>query len=204
MQLFSKAMGHLGGNNITAEFKNPGRGHAELAAVDHGDRRHVARPTTPNDADASNGISEITVPIKDIVVNLATDGTGALTSTAAQVIAAINADPAASALVTAYTYASNAGAGIVPATPSPDLPGPGRHDRHGPSFTSTKVRLRRRPARRHGRTGPATATATPPTLVRTDARHVQKGPFDQKVYRIGKDRSEQRGRRLPLLPAARP
>ena len=24
VQLFSKAMGHLGGNNITAEFKNPG------------------------------------------------------------------------------------------------------------------------------------------------------------------------------------
>ena len=33
------------------------------------------------------------------------------------------------------------------------------------------------------------ATATPPTLVRTDARHVTRGPFQQKVYRIGKDRS---------------
>ena len=48
------------------------------------------------------------------------------------------------------------------------------------------------------------ATATPPTLVRTDARHVTKGPFDMKVYRIGKDRVEQRGRRVPVLPAARP
>ena len=54
----------------------------------------------PADTDPSNGISEITVPVKDIVVNLATDGTGALTSTAAQVVAAINADAAASALVT--------------------------------------------------------------------------------------------------------
>ena len=41
VQLFSKAQGHLGGNNITAEFKNPGA--PKLAAVDHGDRRHVAR-----------------------------------------------------------------------------------------------------------------------------------------------------------------
>ena len=41
VQLFSKAMGHQGGNDITAEFKNPGA--PELAAVDHGDRRHVAR-----------------------------------------------------------------------------------------------------------------------------------------------------------------
>ncbi|HET6771645.1 MAG TPA: M14 family metallopeptidase, partial [Actinomycetota bacterium] len=42
-----------------------------------------------------------------ITVNL---GVG---STAAQVVAAINASPAASALVTAYTYAGNAGGGVV-------------------------------------------------------------------------------------------
>jgi uncharacterized repeat protein (TIGR01451 family) len=42
-----------------------------------------------------------------ITVNL---GVG---STAAQVVAAINASPAASALVTAYTYAGNAGTGVV-------------------------------------------------------------------------------------------
>ncbi len=40
--LTSKARGDLGGNNITAEFKNPGA--EQRAAVDHGDRRHVARP----------------------------------------------------------------------------------------------------------------------------------------------------------------
>ena len=50
---------------------------------------------------------------KDIVVNLATNASGALTSTAAQVVAAINASPAAAALVTATTYRGNAGAGIV-------------------------------------------------------------------------------------------
>jgi hypothetical protein len=87
VQLFSKAMGHLGGNLITAEFKNPGAASSPLSVVVTGN---------------------------DIVVNLATDAAGALSSTAAQVVAAINADPAASALVTAYTYANNAGAGIVP------------------------------------------------------------------------------------------
>jgi hypothetical protein len=87
VQLFSKAMGHLGGNLITAEFMNPG---------------------------ANNSPLSVAVTGNDIVVNLATNGTGALASTAAQVVAAINADPAASALVNAYTYANNAGAGIVP------------------------------------------------------------------------------------------
>jgi hypothetical protein len=87
VQLFSKAMGHLGGNLITAEFKNPGVPDSPLSVVATGN---------------------------DLVVNLATNATGALSSTAAQVVAAINADPAASALVTAYTYGTNAGAGIVP------------------------------------------------------------------------------------------
>ena len=47
-------------------------------------------------------------------MSLATDATGALSSTAAQVVAAVNADPAASALVSALTYRGNAGTGIVP------------------------------------------------------------------------------------------
>ena len=38
-----------------------------------------------------------------------------MTSTAAQVVAAINASPAASALVVAYTYRGNAGTGVVAA-----------------------------------------------------------------------------------------
>jgi hypothetical protein len=87
VQLFSKAMGHLGGNLITAEFKNPGVNDSPLS---------------------------VAVTGNDIVVNLATNATGALSSTAAQVVAAINANPAANALVDAYTYANNAGAGIVP------------------------------------------------------------------------------------------
>src|SRR3954469_2591902 len=87
VQLFSKAMGHLGGNLITAEFKNPGVADSPLT---------------------------VAVTGNDIVVTLATNAAGAPSSTAAQVVAALNADPAASALMNAYTYANNAGAGIVP------------------------------------------------------------------------------------------
>ena len=62
--LTAKEWGHLGGDQVTAEFKNPG---------------------------ANNSPLSVAVTGKDIVVNLATSDTGALTSTAAQVVAAINA-----------------------------------------------------------------------------------------------------------------
>ena len=84
--LTSRAWGHEGGNDITAEFRNPGV------------------PSSP---------LSVTVSGKDILVNLATDGAGALSSTASQVVSAINSDPVASTLVVALTYRGNAGAGIV-------------------------------------------------------------------------------------------
>jgi hypothetical protein len=84
--LTSRAWGHEGGNGITAEFIHPGQLSAPLS---------------------------VTVTGKDLLVRLGTDATGALASTAAQVVAAINADPAASALMKAVTYRGNAGAGIV-------------------------------------------------------------------------------------------
>jgi hypothetical protein len=84
--LTSRAWGHEGGNDISAEFRNP------LAA--------------------SSPLS-VSVTGKDIVVSLGTDAAGVLTSTAAQVVQAINASPAASPLVVALTYRGNAGAGIV-------------------------------------------------------------------------------------------
>jgi len=184
VQLFSKAMGHQGGNDITAEFKNPGVPNSPLTVtVSDG----TWREHDPDDADASDGISEITVPVKDIVVDLATNDQGALISTAAQVRDAINADPAASALVTAYTYAGNAGAGVVAATPSRNNAIPAGTT-GTPTFASTKVRLS--DYLRGGTvywTG--SATANPPTLTRHDARHITKGPFEMKVYRVGKDRS---------------
>ena len=182
--LLSKAMGQNGGNNITAEFRAPAAGTLNaplsITVTDGTWRTH-----DPADADASNGISEITIPTKDIVVNLATDAAGALSTTAAQLVAALNADAAAGALVTASTYAGNAGAGIVPATVARTyqvVDG----TTNGPNFSSSKVKLS--DYLRGGTaywTGSFPTTAVPAgTLVRTDARHITKGPFNQKVYRI--------------------
>jgi hypothetical protein len=50
---------------------------------------------------------------QDIIVNLATDGSGIITSTAALVIAAVNEHDAASGLVTAANAAGSSGAGLV-------------------------------------------------------------------------------------------
>ncbi len=177
--LQSKAMGQNGGNDITAEFKNPAANSSPLSvAVTNGTWRTYDQA----DTDSSNGITETSVATKDLVVNLATDATGAVTSTAAQVVAAINADPAASALVAASLYAGNAGAGVVTPTPSRAyqvVDG----TTGGPSFNSTKVRLS---DYLKGGTAYWTGsfTATPPTLQRFDARHITKGPFTMKVYRI--------------------
>jgi hypothetical protein len=60
----------------------------------------------------ANSALSVTVVGKDITVNLGTDAAGALSSTAAQVVAAINASTA-NTLLTAYTYRRNAGAGVV-------------------------------------------------------------------------------------------
>ncbi len=78
--LIAKEWGHLGGNDVQAEFL-PG----------------VPPPAAPN----------VIVTGKKITVEL---GVG---STAAQVVNAINTDAEASALVNAYTYAGNAGGGVV-------------------------------------------------------------------------------------------
>lgn len=87
--LESKAYGHLGGNSIQAAFVNPS--------------------STPN-----RPLSVVAVGNR-ITVTLGTNSSSALNSTAAQVRDAINANPAASALVTAYTYGGNAGTGTVAA-----------------------------------------------------------------------------------------
>ncbi|MGY0004474.1 M14 family zinc carboxypeptidase [Micromonospora sp. I033] len=80
----SLAWGHQGGNDISVELLDPGAANQPLA---------------------------VTVTGRDIRVHLATDAAGALTSTAAQVVAALNAR--AGTLVRAYTYRGNAGAGVV-------------------------------------------------------------------------------------------
>ena len=114
--LTAKEWGHLGGDQVTAEFKTGAAGSPLSVAVTG----------------------------KDIVVNLATDAGGASTSTAAQVVAAINASPEAAALASAMTYRSNAGAGIV--------------------IPRAKVNL--------------------DDFLNAPA-HVARGPFQQRVYRIG-------------------
>ena len=74
------------GNQVTMQFVNPGAPSSPLSV-------------------STSGLA--------ITVSLATDGAGALTSTAAQVVAALNADPSASSILWAATYRGNAGAGIV-------------------------------------------------------------------------------------------
>ena len=89
--LTSRAWGHEGGNDITAEFLNPGVASSPLSVAVSGN---------------------------DITVRLATNATGGLSSTGSQVVAAINADPAAAQLVRASAFtrninASQVGTGIV-------------------------------------------------------------------------------------------
>jgi hypothetical protein len=84
--LTTRAWGHEGGNDVTAEFRVPA---------------------------ATNSPLSVSAAGNDIVVDLATDASGVPTSTAAQVVSAINAAPAASALVVALTYRGNLGGGIV-------------------------------------------------------------------------------------------
>ncbi len=81
------AWGHEGGNDVTIAYVDPGVADSALA---------------------------VTVDGTDVTVSLETDASGALVSTAAEVVGAINGSDA-SDLLYAYTYRGNAGAGVVPA-----------------------------------------------------------------------------------------
>jgi Zinc carboxypeptidase/Chitobiase/beta-hexosaminidase C-terminal domain len=70
---------------------------------------------------ASSSPLSVAVNGKNVTVNLATDGSGAISSTARQVVDAINANAGAAALLTASTYRGNAGAGLVAAAPATRL-----------------------------------------------------------------------------------
>jgi hypothetical protein len=124
--LTSREWGHEGGNNLSAEFVHPGQVSAPLTVTQTGN---------------------------DLLVRLATNDVGALTSTAADVVAAINANATASAKLVATTYRGNAGSGVVlprARTPLSD-------------FLSTATN-----------------------------GHVQRGPFQYSVMRIGKKRDGSR------------
>jgi hypothetical protein len=82
----SKAWGHEGGNDLTVALTNPGT------------------PSSP---------LSVSVTGTSITVSLATSSAGAVTSTAAQVVQALNASPAAAALTVAYTYRGSTGTGVV-------------------------------------------------------------------------------------------
>jgi len=88
----SRAWGHQGGNDLSVE---------------------IVRPPAADQA------LTVTVTGNAILVSLATDAAGAATSTAAQVVAALNA--AAGSLVRAYTYRGDAGAAIVDPAPRTQL-----------------------------------------------------------------------------------
>ena len=90
----SKAWGHEGGNDITIATVNPGQADSPLT---------------------------VTVTGNDITVGLATNSAGATVSTAAHVVNAINAHPAAAQLVSAYTYRGSSGTGVAPASPRRNL-----------------------------------------------------------------------------------
>jgi hypothetical protein len=80
----SKAWGHEGGNDITVELRNPGTNDASL---------------------------KVSVVGKKVLVNLATDSEGKVTSTASHIVNALNTQ--ANELVSATTYRGNGGTGIV-------------------------------------------------------------------------------------------
>ncbi|MBU1740486.1 MAG: flagellar hook-basal body complex protein, partial [Proteobacteria bacterium] len=74
------------------------------------------------DPGAPNQALAVSVTGDAITTSLATDAGGVITSTAAQVLAALNGDPAAAALVTT-TLASPTGGGLVPAMAATNLAG---------------------------------------------------------------------------------
>jgi hypothetical protein len=90
--LTSNEFGQNGGNDITAQIVDPGANSSPLS---------------------------VSVTGKAIKVSAATDATGAITSTAKQVVDAINANADAKALVGAALYRTNAGAGVVTAQAAP-------------------------------------------------------------------------------------
>ncbi|MEV0345069.1 M14 family zinc carboxypeptidase [Nonomuraea sp. NPDC050680] len=88
----SNAYGSEGGNDLAIELVTPG---------------------------VPDRQSQVTVNGKQITVSLATDGSGAPTSTAAQVVAAINATPGIA--VKATTYRTDAGQGVMAPAPLTQL-----------------------------------------------------------------------------------
>ncbi|GAA4189246.1 M14 family zinc carboxypeptidase [Streptosporangium oxazolinicum] len=90
----SKTYGHEGGNDISLALVKP---------------------------DAASSPLGVSVSGKDVVVNLGTDASSAISSTALQVVEALNGNTASSALLSAATYRGNAGTGLVDAAAATKL-----------------------------------------------------------------------------------
>src|SRR5262249_18362218 len=87
------------------------------AGVDRGNLITV-QVVDPNPLVANSPLSVTTIG-NSITVTRATDASGVPVTTAGDVVAAVNADPSASALVTAQTYRGDVGSGTVATTGSP-------------------------------------------------------------------------------------
>ncbi len=110
--------GGVGGSSLATGLIDPAGDHnaVEFTALDvpawAGAAGNAIRVEYVDPGAASQPLT-ITVAGNDISVSLATDGAGNIISTADDVIAAINADPAASLMVTASLAPGNSGNGIV-------------------------------------------------------------------------------------------
>lgn len=93
---------------------NNGLTYTAVTAGSNGNKISVSY-MNPN---ANSAALSVAVNNSAIIVSLATDNTGAITSTGAQVLAAITASAAASALVTAAATGTSTGTGVVTATAS--------------------------------------------------------------------------------------
>ena len=92
----------LAGDTVRVQFVNPGVANSPLSVG--------ATPGNPLGG-------------SDVIVSLATSSTAAVSSTAAQVAAALNANPAVTSLLSAQTWPGSAGGGIVrPRSLSPFTP----------------------------------------------------------------------------------
>ena len=126
--LTSRAWGHEGGNDISAEFRNPMAADSRLS---------------------------VSVTGTEIIVTLATNSFGALTSTGTQVVDAINAHLDARQLVVANKFTRVSNPTIVPGT---------------------------------GIVQPRARVNLSDFLTEDPTAHVQRGPFEYQVMRIGKRR----------------
>jgi hypothetical protein len=91
-------------------------------AVQYGARGNLISIAYVNPS-ANNAALAVTVSGQAISVSLATNGGGSITSTAAQVLAAIEAHPVASTMVTVADAADNDGSGVVTAIAADFLEG---------------------------------------------------------------------------------